>query len=323
MGIGICQMDGIQKGLELGNTATTLLGKVFGPLFTRRQSDADSRAAIQAVLADQVAIYMEDRPNDPVMMEAILSCNGKFDFDNLCRIVRLAIPQLGEEARPDLITDDWGANFRDKVHTCSDPDMATLWAQLLAGEANNPGSYSRKTVNVLGDMDKTDAKLFSNFCRFQLMGYSDEMERFPVILRLDADVYKRYGITTYSLPALQSLGLIDVAGSLYGRISLGSSVKCGFLAHSGGMLAFVRHDGRDQLCEVNIGHVSFTRTGMEMSNLCLPLRTPKEFVKYLIAQWGPNLRQFTIKELPLAANFIEGRVEARPDLGRIVMPDSP
>ena len=46
-------------------------------------------------------------------------------------------------------------------------------------------------------------------------------------------------------------------------------------------------------------------------------------MKYLIAQWGPNLRQFTIKELPLAANFIEGRVEARPDLGRIVMSDSP
>ena len=137
---------------------------MFGPWFTRRQSDADSRAAIQAVLADQVATYIEDRPNDPVMMDAIASCNGRFDLDNLVRVVRLATDQLNEDARPDLITDDWGANFRDKAHTCSDPDMATLWAQLLAGEANKPGSYSRKTVNVLGDMDKTDAELFSNFC---------------------------------------------------------------------------------------------------------------------------------------------------------------
>ena len=27
---------------------------------------------------------MESHPNDPAMMEAIVSCNGKFDFDNLC-----------------------------------------------------------------------------------------------------------------------------------------------------------------------------------------------------------------------------------------------
>jgi hypothetical protein len=316
-------MDGIREGLELGNNATTLAGKVFGPWFTRRQSDADSRAAIQAVLADQVATYIEDRPNDPVMMDAIASCNGRFDLDNLVRVVRLATDQLNEDARPDLITDDWGANFRDKAHTCSDPDMATLWAQLLAGEANKPGSYSRKTVNVLGDMDKTDAELFSNFCCFQLMGYSDEMERFPVILSRDADVYKRHGITTFGLPALQSLGLINVAGSLYGGISLGSSVKCSFLAHSKGMLAFVPHDGRDDLCEVNIGHVSFTRIGMEMSHLCLPLRTPKEFVTFLIAEWGTQLHRFTIKELPLTANFIDGTFQANPDLGRIVKLDSP
>ena len=316
-------MDGIQKGLELGNNATTLAGKVFGPLFTRRQSDADARAAIQAVLADQVATYIEDRPNDPVMMDAIASCNGRFDFINLVRLVRMATEQLNEDARPDLITDDWGANFRDKAHTCSDPDMAILWAQLLSGEANKPGSYSRKAVNVLGDMDKTDAELFSNFCRFQLMGYSDEMERFPVILQRDADVYQRHGITTFGLSALKSLGLVDVAGSLYGGISLGSSVHCTFLAHSRGMLAFVRHDGKDVLCEVNIGHVSFTRTGMEMSNLCLPLRTPKEFVTFLIAQWGPQLRQFAIKELPLTVTFGNGPIQARPDLGRIVRPDSP
>ena len=117
--------------------------------------------------------------------------------------------------------------------------------------------------------------------------------------------------------------MINVAGSLYGGISLGSSVKCSFLAHSKGMLAFVPHDGKDDLGEVNIGHVSFTRTGMEMSHLCLPLRTPKEFVTFLIAEWGTQLHRFTIKELPLTANFIDGTFQANPDLGRIVKLDSP
>ena len=105
----------------------------------------------------------------PVMMEAIMSCHGRFGFKNIARIVQLVVPQLDENARPDLISEDWGANFRDKVHTCSDPEMTELWAQLLAAEVNNPGSYSRKTVNVLADLEPNDARLFKALCDFRLI----------------------------------------------------------------------------------------------------------------------------------------------------------
>ena len=159
-------MGSVQAGLELGDKAVGILDKVLGPWFTRRQEDANTRAVLQEVLTDQVATYMEAHPNDPVMMEAIMSCHGRFGFDNVARIARLAVPQINEEARPDLISDDWGANYRDKAHTCSDPEMAELWAQLLAAEANNPGSYSRKTVNVLADLEPDDARLFKALCDF-------------------------------------------------------------------------------------------------------------------------------------------------------------
>ena len=129
----------MEKAFEVGDKALGILEKLLGPWFTRRQVDANTRAALQEVLTDQVATHMEAYPNDPVMMEALMSCHGRFGFKNIVRIVQLAVPQLDESARPGLISEDWGANFRDKANTCSDPEMAELWAQLLAAEVNNPG----------------------------------------------------------------------------------------------------------------------------------------------------------------------------------------
>ena len=58
-------MDPIQSGLKLGDKAVGILDKLLGPWFTRREADADTRAALQGVLTDQVATYIEAHPNDP------------------------------------------------------------------------------------------------------------------------------------------------------------------------------------------------------------------------------------------------------------------
>ena len=76
-------MNEMQEGFKLGNKATALVGKLLSPWLTRRQADADSRADIQAVLTDQVAIYVEANPTDPAVLDAIVSCGGRFGFDNL------------------------------------------------------------------------------------------------------------------------------------------------------------------------------------------------------------------------------------------------
>ncbi len=310
-------MDPIQQGMGLGDKALALASKIFGPSFTRRQADADARSELQAVLTEQVASYMESHPDDPVIMDAIISCGGKFGFDNIARIARLTMPQLTDNARPDQISDDWAANWRDKAKTCSDPDMARLWASLLAGEADNPGSYSRKTVNVLGDMEKSDAVLFSQFCHFQLIVYG-EVDRIPVILDIDADIYAKFGITRSGLSALETLSLVDISGSTFGGITLGASIYCNFIAHSDGILIFNRRDGTDQLSQLQIGNVAFTRTGLEMSNLCLPLKNPPGFVDWLITEWERDNPRFTVRKHPKVVRFTDGELMVRPDLGKIV-----
>jgi hypothetical protein len=56
---------------------------------------------------------------------------------------------------------DNSPRFTSDVDLSSDIifEMQNLWAQVLAGEANSPGTYSKRTVNFLSSLDKKDAAL--------------------------------------------------------------------------------------------------------------------------------------------------------------------
>ena len=315
-------MSEIQAGFTFGSKAVTLANKTFGPWFTRRRADADAYAAITTALADRMAELIEANPSDPVLLEALISCGGKTNLENIVRILLNASPQLIEGARPDLISDDWAANFKDKARTCSDPDMTELWAQLLAGEANKPGSYSRKAVNTLDDMGKADAELFSNLCRFQLM-LGAAGQRLPIIVRGLTDMYGRWGITSESLGVLRELGLVSYFGDAMDGVSLGLVAKGRVFGHSEGILYFTRRDGTDDPPEVDTGSVQFTRTGVEISNLCLPLCNPPGFVDALVGEWEEPHRDFDIRKYPKTVTFVEGTFRVRSDLGRITGPHPP
>ena len=287
-------MDEVQKALEVGDKAIGILDKLLGPWFTRRQAGADTSAALQEVLTDQVATYMEAYPNDPVMMEALMSCHGRFGFENIARIVQLAVPQLDENARPDLISGDWGANFRDKSHTCSDPEMAALWAQLLAAEANKPGSYSRKTVNILADLEPNDARLFKALCDFRLIPADFVMRITPdggeeidfrpvplssklVVLDDTHPMYTSKGIDFGSLARLEWLGLIRYLASGYGLQHRGNAFSR--YDHGNGHL-FLSYNGL-----LPLGRAEFVPAGTQLAALCTPMETPDGFVDYITDFW--------------------------------------
>ena len=85
---------------------------------------------------------------------------------NLEKIMLKTLSHLSEDAHPENMDDDWIRNHFDKCRNVSDEDMQELWAKILAGEANNPGSFSRKAVNLMADLENKTATIFSTYCRF-------------------------------------------------------------------------------------------------------------------------------------------------------------
>ena len=85
---------------------------------------------------------------------------------NMEDITAKAVPHINEDANPESIDDDWIANLFNKCRIVSDNEMQSLWARVLATEANSPDSLSKRTVNILSDFDKNDADLFTKLCGF-------------------------------------------------------------------------------------------------------------------------------------------------------------
>jgi len=125
---------------------------------------------------------------------------------NIENITQKALPLLKEESAPQNVEDDWITNFFDKSRIVSDADMQQLWAKVLAGESNTPGTFSRRTVNLLSDLDKRDAELFNALCCF---GWTCGV-LIPLVFDSEIELYNRHGINFETLSHLESLGLIQL-----------------------------------------------------------------------------------------------------------------
>ena len=135
---------------------------------------------------------------------------------NMERIVEKTIPDVEPDAPTQNVEDDWITNFFEKCRSVSDDDMQTLWARILAGEANSPGSFSRKTVNLVADLDKASGELFRTLCSF---GWQFGKDLMPLIFDPDHQIYNKNGINLYTLGELVSIGLIQVNTIIGFRVS--------------------------------------------------------------------------------------------------------
>ena len=200
--------------------------------------------------------------------------------ENMEEITKKSIPLLDEQSDPAKMEDDWVTNFFDKSRIVSDEDMQAIWANVLAGEANTPGSFSRKTVNLLGDLDKRDAELFQTLCRF---GW-DVGKFTPLIFDSQASIYNDLGINFDSLSHLDSLGLIQFNSlSGFSRQGLPKSFA---LAYCGQPLPLEIKDGQEN--KLSIGQILLSQAGQELSHV---VKVPgvEGFYDYVKDQWKAHL----------------------------------
>jgi len=195
---------------------------------------------------------------------------------NMEDITQGALPQLEETSRPSEVDDDWIANFFDRCRLVSDKEMQGLWSRVLAGEANSPGSYSKRTVNLLSGLDKTDAALFTSLCGFGwVIGHFD-----PVVYDYKDEIYNKQGITFDALSHLESIGLIHLA-ALTGFMRVRVPKELPVLYYGASVTLRFRKDADNS---VDIGMVMLTRVGEELAPICGS--GPVEgFVDYVRNKW--------------------------------------
>ena len=186
------RVPAIEKLLDL--TASGI-GAIAGPMLAtwRASREAEAKRIAARGDADVLAILAEGQAGAlPVIAEAqesarlLLSGPGvtiegemavagaieqrvRFQEEkrqrNISAIFSQAAAQLPDEEVADSEPDhDWAARFFNEAQDVSSEEMQALWAKVLAGEVERPGSTSLRTLGVLKDLDREAARIFRKLC---------------------------------------------------------------------------------------------------------------------------------------------------------------
>jgi hypothetical protein len=264
---------------EITKPATVLIEKIsdgigglFKPFQTKRNAKAEAEAEIIKANTQVEVTEVHRRA-----MTRFIAEEAKKQ-ENMEKITEKAISHLEDSANPKEMEDDWIANFFDKCRIISDNEMQSLWAKVLAGEANSPGFYSKRTVNLLNSLDKKDANLFTSLCSYVFFVHDEVV---PLIFDFQYQIYSEKGIDFGILTHLDNIGLINFKN--IGGFVLNIPTKRINIFYYGKPLNLeFQKDGNNQL---ELGTAMFTQVGEELFRICgsKPL---DGFIDYIIKKWS-------------------------------------
>jgi hypothetical protein len=192
---------------------------------------------------------------------------------NMEQITLKALQQLDEEADPNSMEKDWLINFFERSRLISDEEMQALLARVLSEEANSPGTFSKRTVNYLCDLDKVDAENFQALCSFGwFVG-----EFTPLVFDVKAEVYRNHGVTYDTLSRLERIGLIRFRN--YSGYMLADLPKTVIVAYCSQPLVLTLE--KEKKNRLYLGNVRLTPIGNEIATICYARRVDgfEDYVK--------------------------------------------
>jgi len=269
---GLVSLEGLTK------PATVLIEKIsdaIGTLWRPRQIVREARAQAEAEKIKAIA-GIEITEIQRRGMVRFIEQQGK-QQQNFENVVAQAIPELNEAAKPEEIDNDWMARFFEASKLVSDREMQSLWSRLLAGEANKAGTFSKRTIDLVSNLEKREAQLFTNLCTF-VWRIRDLV---PIVVDFDDDdIYEAQMINFDTLRHLDDIGLISL--NVVGSLTLDDMPQVQTF-HYHGMSVSLQFPKTD-INNLELGHVLLTKAGQELAPISGSVGQPL-FLEYMISKW--------------------------------------
>jgi hypothetical protein len=261
---------------KLSKPATVLLEMIHDaisgfskPFQIKRVAKAEAEAALIHAQSEIEVTELHRRALNRFLQE-----EGQKQL-NMEQITSQALPQVNDEAKPEDVDKDWITNFFDKCRIISDAEMQSLWSRILAGEANSPGTFSKRTVNFISSLDKEDAELFTKLCSLAWF-YGNY---YPIVYNPDDSIFTKYHIFFSTLNHLDSIGLITF--NSLGHYSLKEMPKTINMTYFDKNVKIeFSEEGKD----MNIGKILLTLIGQQLAPIC-GSKPDYEFYEYTLSKW--------------------------------------
>ena len=264
---------------EPANTLITkmsdLVGGLFEPHQIRRVAKAKADAALTKAESDIAITDLHRRAARRWIEEEARKQQNMED------IAAKALPLIEETADPDSVDDDWIVHFFDRCRKVSGEQMQALWSRALAGEANSPGSFSKRTVTALAGLDALEARWFTALCGYVVIIGNNMV---PLVFDSTDEIYRIRGVTFATVHELASIGVVRSGG--FAGFQVTRLPKNPTVHYYGRTLRLTMPQDSDNSLEV--GKVLLTRIGRELMPIC-GSQPVDGFLDYLATTWKQYL----------------------------------
>ena len=223
---------------------------------------------------------------------------------NLGSVVAHAAQELGDrEVRDHEVDHDWTARFFNDVQDVSSEEMQQLWAKVLAGEVERPGSTSIKTLGILKNLDKSTADLFRKFgsicVSMRLDGINFNDARVPFLGDYsEGNALRDYGFEFGKLNVLSEHGLIypeyntwhDYSSSTGLNLPQTQTLVHIPFCYQGKYWILVPTNAGAQGIELKLSGVALTSSGQEISKI-VDLLPNQQYTQHLVEHFKKNSLQ--------------------------------
>lgn len=241
-GIEVHDLLGLSEpATKLIETISSGIGKVYEPRYIKRMAKAKKEELEIISNAFNNNLNLPTKyENGNVTIDAtdanelIKRAQNRFLFQqmkkqqNIDSVIGIAYSRLERVASVSNIPvdSDWISEFFDNVANISNEKMQILWGKILAGEVENPGQYSKRTLNGLKQLTQHEASVFQKVVPYILSCPGDTEHSYD-----DYFLFEKYEtglLAKYNIP-FKNIMLLSEAGLLCenSQITISFEIKAG------------------------------------------------------------------------------------------------
>lgn len=281
--MGVPMIENIEPLAKGGTAAGEVAAKLF-PGIAARSSDNAASSSVHAAMSDiEDVLAWANKAEMPdelrnLMLNYVFEKRGS--NQRVADCFKFAAPQIEDDADVDSLDQEWLDYWRMHAEKARNEDVQVIWGAILAGEVNNAGAVSKRTMSILADMERHDAESFVKLCSHCAGGKMGNGETAPLTPLL-IDVGERFAMNPQDIARLRSLGLVDFElGAGFGMVN---AMKCqpGSVFQVGKISFIVIGDGK---AEFSIRRLPFTEHGLQLASYCT-VGEGEGFADGLVQHW--------------------------------------
>ena len=234
-------------------------------------------------------------PQETTDAMCVMVANEFGKSGNLSSCLSFARDAVGDDFDASGIDHSWFLKWSGHASEQSDDEMRRIWGQLLSGELEQPGSFSKRTMSILSDMSGAEARSFRHLCGVCIKRRLDG--RKPQMIYYPFNIPNELALEPQEADSLRALGLTTLSGSngVMSAMSIRFSdkptiLKIGKCAYS---------VTSEHACSIEVASDPLTSYGQELSTLC-DIGTYDGFEQYVMG---------ILEKLEVDVTRVEGQTE--------------